>query len=265
MFVWLTWLSSPWLEKQKEKRKSPRWQLDFLITLSEQGWRASVLSSVAKGRRQLLIVIQQWFGETQWWAIIIADELTWFYLSVEGFSLRWLSVGLVRHVCSWGNGLIQCWGHGTEDLSQSSESLWSHRLLLKDLSWICPSVCLSFPTEIIKKKKNSLVAINVFVSGWFVLVECNNRRGLGERWVRGFYWEENVFFIRGDNIVWFYSASSWTESRHLCNTSLINHSLGAVTKIFIMVKRLFTSSYWTSSKDIVRKVILSKKLLYFNK
>lgn len=75
--------------------------------------------------------------------VIMADELTRFYLSEEGCSsLHWLSVGLVRHMCSWGNGLIQCLGHGTEDLSQSSESLWRHKLLLKDLRLVCSSVFL---------------------------------------------------------------------------------------------------------------------------
>lgn len=73
--------------------------------------------------------------------IIMADELTRFYLSEEGSLLHWLSAGLVRHMCSWGNGLIQCLGHGTEDLSQSSESLLRHKLLLKDLRWVCPPVC----------------------------------------------------------------------------------------------------------------------------
>lgn len=73
--------------------------------------------------------------------IIMADELTRFYLSEEGSSLRWLSVGSVRHMCSWGNGLIQCLGHGTEDLSQSSESLWRLELLPKDLRSVSPSVC----------------------------------------------------------------------------------------------------------------------------
>lgn len=76
--------------------------------------------------------------------VIMADELTRFYLSEEGSSLHWSSVGLVRHMCSWGNGLIQCLAHGTEDLSQSSESLWRHKLPLKDLRWVCPSVWFFF-------------------------------------------------------------------------------------------------------------------------
>lgn len=45
--------------------------------------------------------------------IIMTDELTRFYLSEEGSSLHWLSAGLDRHMCSWGNGLIQCLDHGT--------------------------------------------------------------------------------------------------------------------------------------------------------
>lgn len=43
-----------------------------------------------------------------------------------------------------GNGLIQCLGYGTEDLSQSNESVWRHKLLLKDLRLVCPSVCVFF-------------------------------------------------------------------------------------------------------------------------
>lgn len=69
--------------------------------------------------------------------VIMADELTRFYLSEEVSSLHWSPVGLVRHMWSEGNGLIQCLGHGTEDLSQSSESLWRHKLLLKDLRSAC--------------------------------------------------------------------------------------------------------------------------------
>lgn len=81
-----------------------------------------------------------WGDATVAQTVITADELTRFYLSEEGSSLHWLSAGLVRHMCSWGNKLIQCLGHGTEDLSQSSESLWRHKPLLKDLASVCLSV-----------------------------------------------------------------------------------------------------------------------------
>ena len=91
--------------------------------------------------------------------VIMADELTRFYCTEEGSSLHWLSVGLVRHMCSWGSRLIQCWSHGTEDLSQSSESLWRHKLLLKDLRLVCLSVCL-FSTDF-GEEDFSLVTINV--------------------------------------------------------------------------------------------------------
>lgn len=82
--------------------------------------------------------------------VIMVDKLTRFYLSEEGCSLHWLSVGLVRYMCSGGNRLIQCSGCRTEDLSQSSEPVWRHKLLLKDLRLVCLSICF-FPTSSEKK------------------------------------------------------------------------------------------------------------------
>ena len=132
----------PWLGRQK--RETPPTQFDFLITLFEAGSGASVWlcePRVGELGRQIFdwdsVVV--WEDEIVVQTVIIADELTRFYLSEEGSSLHWLSVGLVRHMCSWGNMLFQRWGHGTEDLSQASESLWSHRRLLKDLRLLCLS------------------------------------------------------------------------------------------------------------------------------
>lgn len=45
--------------------------------------------------------------------VIMVDELTRFYLREESCSLHWLPASLVRHMCSWGSGLIQCLGYGT--------------------------------------------------------------------------------------------------------------------------------------------------------
>lgn len=57
-----------------------------------------------------LIGFQWWLGEDVMvvQAVIMADELTRFCLSEKGSSLRWMPVGLVRHMCSSGNKLIQC-------------------------------------------------------------------------------------------------------------------------------------------------------------
>lgn len=88
--------------------------------------------------------------------IIIADELTRFLpLLVH---LHWLSFGLVRHMCSRGNGLIQCLGHGTEDLSHPTESPSHHKLLLKDLRLV--SLSVRYFSQEIEKKDISLVRIN---------------------------------------------------------------------------------------------------------
>lgn len=77
--------------------------------------------------------------------VIMVDELTRFYLREESCSLHWPPpVSLVRHMCSWGNGLIQCLGYGTGDLSQSSEPMWRHKLPLKDLRLGSPSVSFFF-------------------------------------------------------------------------------------------------------------------------
>lgn len=60
--------------------------------------------------------------------------MNWFYLSEEGFSLHCSSVGLVRHVHLGEGGSVSA-----EDLSQSSESLWRHKLLFKSLRMGRPS------------------------------------------------------------------------------------------------------------------------------
>lgn len=49
-----------------------------------------------------------WEDEIVAQTVIMADEFTRFYLSEEGSSLHWLSVGVVRLMCSWGTVLIQC-------------------------------------------------------------------------------------------------------------------------------------------------------------
>lgn len=99
--------------------------------------------SVKAGDWDSLVV---WRDATVVQIVVIANELTWFYLSEEGFSLHWLSVGLVRHMYPWGKGLIQWRGHGSEDLSQSSESLWRQKAPAEGFK-VGQSVCLSLQQE----------------------------------------------------------------------------------------------------------------------
>lgn len=85
-------------------------------------------------------------------------------------------------MCSWGNGLIQCLGYGTEDLSQSSEPMWRHKLLLKDLRLGSPSVSFFFfPLQRLKRKIFHFAA-TVFVRtcGGHLAGKINDVRVRGE-------------------------------------------------------------------------------------
>lgn len=143
-------------EKRGPGVSRPR-QLDLLNHFFEPRRRWAYGLGFWKGwgwnvRRQRQIGIQPWFwgrcksGSDSHYG----DELTRFYLREESCSLHWPAVSLVRHMCSWGNRLIQCLGYGTEDLSQSSEPMWCHKLPLKGLRLGSPSVSIFF----LQKAKN---------------------------------------------------------------------------------------------------------------
>lgn len=156
MFVWLTWLYSPPTGKEKKKKGagvSPPRQLDLLNHFSEprRRWASGLGGGGGGGGGEsgdgVRLEFSRGFGEDVIVAqtVIMVDELTRFYLREESCSLHWPPpVSLVRHMCSWGNGLIQCLGYGTEDLSQSSEPMWRHKLPLKDLRLGSPSVSFFF-------------------------------------------------------------------------------------------------------------------------
>lgn len=203
VFVWLTWLYSLLTGKAREEHSSSQttWLLNSLLWARIRSECLILWASVCLWKQETTfdrysVVVRVDVMAAD--AVIMVDELTRFYLSEEGSSLHWLSVGLVRHMCSWGNGLIQCLGHGTEDLSQSSESLWRHKLLLKDLRSACQSVCF-FSRD---WEERFFFPINacVCISDRCTLAEINNASVGGVK-VQRSYWEENVLFITGDCVL----------------------------------------------------------------
>lgn len=131
---------SGWKSFPKLKEEIPSCQLG-LIGISE--WRVSL--TVCHQKEEIRMGLGRCSGPLWLW------QMNFFYLKRgKDFSLGWSPAGVVRWAHTSGSGLIQSGGCSAEDLSQFSESLWHHRLVLKGLRLVCPSVC-PFPQRLGRK------------------------------------------------------------------------------------------------------------------